>query len=364
LNRSTSLYLDIVRPIAAFVVLLSHASMESLSGGQMHFMGSMGVQAVDVFFVLSGFVIAHVSATREQDAGSYAISRVARIYSVAIPALILTAVLDTIGIAEDISIYQDSYQALSVGALIRSVLFLGEQWNNHRFLGSNGPYWSLGFEVWYYLAFGIFLFAPRRWRWWAVFGVLVFIGPKVALLFPAWLMGVLAYRVIAAQRLSRLAGWILFAVPIGLFAGYQWVPHSPLQQFMPVTFDAERLRGTAQDLFISGLFCAHLIGYATVSDVFGPLLERHARSIRWISGATFSIYLTHLPIMRLVAAISPWPRSSPCTLILLVVATLMGCLAFAEISERRKEFWRRLLANASAKRRLPKTFGSPLNPPD
>ena len=124
------------------------------------FMASTGVQAVDVFFVLSGFVIAHVCATREHDLRDYVISRTARIYSVAIPALILTAIVDAIGIRENAATYQGPFQAFSPGLIIRSVFFIGEQWNAHRFPGSNGPYWSLGFEVWYYATFGAFLFAP------------------------------------------------------------------------------------------------------------------------------------------------------------------------------------------------------------
>ena len=76
-NRALSLYLDIIRLLSALVVLLSHVSMQSLSGGQLGVMASTGVEAVDMFFVLSGFVIAHVCATREQDLRTYAISRAA-----------------------------------------------------------------------------------------------------------------------------------------------------------------------------------------------------------------------------------------------------------------------------------------------
>jgi peptidoglycan/LPS O-acetylase OafA/YrhL len=103
------------------VVLLSHASFQTLSGGQIKWMASTGVQAVDVFFVLSGFVIAHVYNTREQTVQSYMVSRAARIYSVAIPALILTAVVDAVGLRIDSATYQ-GYQPLSLGLLMRSVL--------------------------------------------------------------------------------------------------------------------------------------------------------------------------------------------------------------------------------------------------
>ncbi|MGA7451675.1 MAG: hypothetical protein WBW73_10515, partial [Rhodoplanes sp.] len=83
--------------------------------------------------------------------------------------------------------YDGPFQALGPGLLIRCVSFLGEHWNAHRFPGSNSPYWSLGFEVWYYVAFGAFVFCPGRWRWIAAATVLVFIGPwhKVATRQPA-----------------------------------------------------------------------------------------------------------------------------------------------------------------------------------
>ena len=308
-------------------------------------MGSAGVQAVDVFFVLSGFVIAHVCATREQDVYNYIISRAARIYSVAVPALLLTAVVDAIGIRENAAAYHGSYQALSPGLVFRSIFFIGEQWNAHRFPGSNGPYWSLGFEVWYYVAFGAFVFIPHQWRWVSAMAVLAFIGPKVALMFPAWLMGVAVYRLCAARIIPQHVGWILLILPLILMSGFELLPHSPLQQFTSVTLDLDRFRSTGQDYLIAALFSAHLIGFSTVSGTFDPWLERHARGIRWIAGATFTLYLAHLPIMHLLAAISPWPQSSLWTLCLLLTVTPLMCLAFAEVSERRKDIWRRLIVN-------------------
>ncbi len=342
-DRTTSIYLDVIRPLAAFVVLLSHVSFHNLSGGQLGFMSGVGKQAVDVFFVLSGFVIAHVCTTRERDARNYMISRASRIYSVAIPALILTVIVDGIGIRVNPGVYQGAVQDMSPGLLLRSVLFMGEQWNAHRFPGCNGPYWSLGFEVWYYVAFGAYVFAPRRWRWAAVIAVVAFIGPKVAIMFPAWLMGVAVYRVTASQTLSQTTGWALLNVPLVLLAAYQMVPHSPLEQFSAVTLDLARIQRTGEDYLIAALFSAHLIGFSTVSATFSPYLERQARRIRWIAGATFSIYLTHLPILHLLAAVSPWPTYSPWTLSLLLTITPVACIAFAEVSERRKDMCRSLI---------------------
>jgi peptidoglycan/LPS O-acetylase OafA/YrhL len=344
LNRATSLYLDVIRPTAALVVLLSHVSQSSLSGGQLKLFASAGVQAVDVFFVLSGFVIAHVCATREREPRAYLVSRAARIYSVAIPTLVLTAVADRIGQSIDTAPYQSAFQELTPGLIARSALFLGEQWNAHRFPGSDGPYWSLGFEVWYYVAFGLLVFTPSPWRWAAMLLALAFIGPKVALMYPVWLMGVASYRLCAAQRLRPAAGWLLFAAPIFALALYEFLPHSPLQQFSRVSLSPERLWSAGQDYLIAVLFCAHIVGFASISPALAPWLERRARLIRWTAGATFSLYLAHVPFMHLLAAASPWPKSSPLTLALLLVATPAACLLFAECSERRKKSWRGAIA--------------------
>jgi hypothetical protein len=206
LNRPASLYLDLIRPVAAAVVLLSHVSFQAISGGRLRAFGPAWPQAVDVFFVLSGFVIAHVCATRERDALTYLISRAARIYSVAIPALVLTALLDGVGMMVNPGPYRGAFQVFTPGLLARCLTFTGEKWNAHRFPGTDGAYWSLGFEVWYHAAFAAFLFVPRRWRWAAPAAVLAFIGPKVAVLFPAWLMGVATYRVCVTRRLTRGPG--------------------------------------------------------------------------------------------------------------------------------------------------------------
>jgi peptidoglycan/LPS O-acetylase OafA/YrhL len=176
--------------------------------------------------------------------------------------------------------------------------------------------------------------------------VLAFIGPKVALMYPVWLMGVASYRLCASQRIRPALGWILFAAPVIILAVYEFLPHSPLQQFTEVSLTLDRLRSTGQDYLIGALFSAHIMGFAALSSTFGPWLEPRARAIRWIAGATFSLYLAHLPIMHLLAAASPWPKSSPFTLALLLIATPAGCLLFAEISERRKEVWRQAIAAA------------------
>ena len=68
-----SLYLDIVRFIAAIAVFLDHISSYPFTKNLFWSpLGSYGGIAVIIFFVLSGYVIAYVTSTREKTLFKYA----------------------------------------------------------------------------------------------------------------------------------------------------------------------------------------------------------------------------------------------------------------------------------------------------
>ena len=100
MRSATSLYLDLVRFAAAMTVFLAHFRVRTSHNFAPYWaalpfwdrhLDSYGQIAVTVFFVLSGYVIAHVMATRERTLIEYAASRFGRLYSVVLPALILAA---------------------------------------------------------------------------------------------------------------------------------------------------------------------------------------------------------------------------------------------------------------------------------
>ena len=86
MTTALSLYLDALRFGAALTVFVSHYSTGRISGGLFWQLEYYGRAAVLMFFVLSGFVIAWVSETRERTLEEYGLSRFARLYSVIIPA--------------------------------------------------------------------------------------------------------------------------------------------------------------------------------------------------------------------------------------------------------------------------------------
>jgi peptidoglycan/LPS O-acetylase OafA/YrhL len=191
MNRATSLYIDLARFSAALVVFLGHISGQRLTGGFLWQIAPYMSHAVTIFFVLSGFVIAYATDKRENSAVSYAVSRAARIYSVVLPALAATVLLDTLGRYLQPALYSDAWGYVDhnqLASFALSALFLNEIWFIHVSPGSDLPYWSLGYEIWYYVIFGIFLFSPRKWFFLPV--ALIVIGPKIVSMLPLWLFGV------------------------------------------------------------------------------------------------------------------------------------------------------------------------------
>ena len=85
LPQPFSLYLDLARFIAAFLVVSAHYLQYQVPGADIAgFLPDMGREAVIIFFVMSGFVIAYASQRRNASAREYAAPRIGRIYSVAI----------------------------------------------------------------------------------------------------------------------------------------------------------------------------------------------------------------------------------------------------------------------------------------
>ncbi|MBK8767616.1 MAG: acyltransferase family protein, partial [Burkholderiaceae bacterium] len=190
MTPALSVYLDALRLLAALMVFAHHASYPIFGGRWISALGGYGHEAVVVFFVLSGFVIAFVTDVKERTPAAYAGSRLSRLWSVALPALAATLAMDAIGRQLAPQAYADVL--VNPQGPLASALFVNEFWTAQWHVGSNIPFWSLSYEAAYYLLFGIFVFAPMRWLWLAAAAALI--GPKILLLAPAWVAGVVAYR--------------------------------------------------------------------------------------------------------------------------------------------------------------------------
>lgn len=343
MRRHTSTYLDLVRFTAAMVVFVGHTSGRRLAGGLGWQIADYMDEAVTVFFVMSGFVIGYVMQQRETTPQAYAVARAARMYSVALPAVVFTIILDTIGRSLRPDLYSEvwGYQSENLGMqFAAAVVFINQIWYWGLPVGSNLVYWSLGYEVWYYVIFGVFMFSSGRWRWVAAGLLMLFVGPNIVALFPIWLIGVLAYRVSASGRVDqRLGAWMFYGSIVLILIHQWWIArHGALP---PFALRYVGLPNITNDYVVGTLVACHFVGFNAIGARFsGPLLAAE-RPIRWCAGATFTIYLFHLPLTQFLTTVVPWPSEYWATRLVMFGGALIILFAIAEVTERRKDVWRR-----------------------
>jgi peptidoglycan/LPS O-acetylase OafA/YrhL len=340
MTNPLSLYLDALRFGAAFIVFVSHYGVGRISGGLFWHLTEYGRSAVLVFFVLSGFVIAWVAETRERKLEDYALSRVARLYSVMLPAFIITAALDHFGKTIDPGLYGPEWRHNTAHPLLDfalSAVFLGESWTLGVLPGFNVPFWSLNYEAWYYVLFAAATFLRGRLRVAALVIAALLAGPKILLLFPIWLMGVAVWRWRAAlpRRLGAPIVVLSMAAFLGLEAlGGQHLFRHPATPWLPPGYSGyDYILGALVALFILGLANARLA-------MPGVRLER---VIRWLAGTSFGLYLLHYPLLNFFGTVIPGPTEGAMHRVLVFVLALGGALALARLTEQRKGALKRAL---------------------
>ena len=248
LDASGRSFVAFARWASALIVMLSHLRGVMLIGwgslppelhnplvAAFYFATSFYHEAVVVFFVLSGFLIAGPNLDRVRihsfSPKSYAVDRFTRIYVTAFPALLLTIAADQIGrhFLPGAGYYDGTNLLLAdrvVGGiqgdsfldLVRNLLML--QPVHAPMLGSNKPLWSLSYEVWFYVWFGITAFALQAKRlapvWIGLATLCLLLFHWTALFYVAiWCLGALAYQWPRWAR-SIILALIAFALTLAL----------------------------------------------------------------------------------------------------------------------------------------------------
>jgi len=355
MKRGFSIYLDALRFIAALVVLASHMGYSRFTDGKMLWIRdlNLGSDAVILFFVLSGFVIAWTTFQNRRSAQSFTLARFTRLYSVVIPALLITILLDQLGS----QLFPERYDGWWYNALppaehlLRGLSFSTQISYTELRLGTNGPFWSVAYEAWYYLAFGLAVYLKGFRKWLALALVAFIAGPRILLLAPCWLMGVGLYKFIETRphtALSKTAALICFIAPWLIYVAFLMLDTPKALEPLSYALYPGLFLGFSNEYLwntlIGALFTAHFLGaYALLKDGtwIGANLEK---AIRWCAGATFSIYLFHYPVMTFLYAIPVYEPGNVIHGWLLSIATLMVCFLLAEISERRLLHWKTFFA--------------------
>lgn len=324
-------YLDVIRFLAAFAVFIGHAAGMQWTGGFLWQIAAYGDTSVVVFFVLSGFVIAYVTENKESGWQTYAASRISRLWSVVIPALALTFVIDYAGvrIAPELYIGQPWY-AEDQAALryIASFLMLQEAWHLKLVPGINAPFWSLSFEAFYYLIFGLAIYMKSAWKWPAILGAFLVGGPLITILFPIWALGVFAYKNTRRLNLSKLSSYALF------LSGLLVIIASPLLR--PLTSTTFHVLGemvVGRWIDATGVYF-HLLGAYGLSRYIRPLPKRAQLRIGQVAATTFCLYLFHRPLIQFFSYVGPEDASNWLRRALVIGGTLLITILLFPLTEK------------------------------
>jgi peptidoglycan/LPS O-acetylase OafA/YrhL len=344
MNRHFSLYLDLLRLLAALAVLFSHANMRSLIETNL-LPQSFGHNAVIIFFLLSGYVIAFVTDTKENTAQSYWLSRLARIYSVALPATFLAPLFDWAGGEINPAFYAGDITTKDFifVRIAASLTFTNELWLVSIMPFSNSAYWSLCYEMSYYLLFSIWCFAPAHRRaLWLGLAALV-IGPKILLLSPIWWLGVVLYRWQSGYRISATTGWLLWLGSVVGIVAYQWwdlnkIISTQTEQWLGAWLYKELhfSKHFLGDYLLTLIISANFLGFRRIADHFSEWFKWTGSAIRHASSYTFSIYLFHIPILFFWHVAIPGDRQHVWYYLTVVTLTLMTTILLSTLTEQQK----------------------------
>ena len=340
-----SIYLDFARFAAAVVVVMGHMLQAGFDAPPFFQLGWAAHEAVIVFFVISGLVIAHSTFDKQRGPEVYAASRISRLYIVIVPALILSIILGSFVTAEGWNadaVWRTRWSAAHVAA---TLLFLTESWGNPFYMPFNPPFWSLAYEAWYYILFALAVFGRGPIKWPLLLLGAFVAGPAILLLAPAWLAGVWLYRRGEAYRVPA-------PVPMALmtFAGMVLLKASQIDNAVLPLLEARfgwwsslgPARLAVTDLVLAFLFTVHLLAVRNVEwRAFRSTLERVERPVRWLAGGTFTLYLFHWPIVYFLSGDPYAALHGPAASVAVLVGVTLLCVLIGQYLEQNGTRWLR-----------------------
>ena len=332
-----SVHLDALRGAAALLVFLNHtralyfasflaavtppllqagsrtaaAEEATVGGGEI----KVASAAVVIFFVLSGYLVGgsilRALRSNRWSWTPYLTKRLVRLLVVLIPAVLIGATLDHVGLrifgpgsiytapeGLHLMVSADLQERLRPLVLVGNIAFL--QGILVPIEGTNVSLWSLANEFWYYLAFPLAVSSlfPQFRRGVRVLSlalacaILWFVGLKISILFPIWIMG--AVVSILPSKLGD-SGARLFSL---LSTGALVLGVLTLRLLHMEAVLAE---------YIIGLLSAVLL-YGLIAQTGPARPGIYRRVAGFFSNISYSLYLFHLPCAVFLCALlnSPW----------------------------------------------------------
>ena len=303
---------DHTRQWAYFQVQPAHASLSLLY--------EYGFYAVEVFWIISGFVFAAVYLGRATTTREFVVNRFARLYPLHLLTLLVVALLQGIALRRlGHTLLYDNYDWPHFAL---QMVFASNwlTWTGHSF---NGPIWSVSAEVLIYAVFWLLRPVLERMGWLGLGAIILLflLGNVVGTYSRVPMCGFYFFQGVALTRLHGQLGErsiTRLLVGLALFAlgavGIAWGGAMPREV-----------------LGIPGLAGATLLLLAGAERAAPPLLRRAGQ---WLGDNTYGLYLWHVPVQIAILLVL-LPHREPGNLAQsgwFLAAFVLGTMALARIT--------------------------------
>ncbi len=356
INKAQSAYLDMVRGLAAQLVLVHHAASYAWPGPGVADWGG-GALGVLIFFLLSGFLITHTIQSRlaggRFSLTEFTVSRATRIYLPYLPALILVAVLDRFSVR--FPVYEHGADFNTPTALanvcmmqdfplfqILRRLHVPEQAWFFKTFGSGRQFWTVSIEWWIYITAGLLTFMLLR-------------RPSPVLLV---LLGLAAiepvYNLVGGPGDSLTLFWLMGAAASVALAR-AWTPWGPgcalawagllILAGVRLFFTHGRIYDAVFALILAGLL--YVPFWALSAHGSSRAVQR--TGLDHLAFHSYSLYLIHGSIV--LALVAGWGMAGWRGLLTMVLMSNAAAIPFAYLFERPQARLRRAILGAIGWRR-------------
>ena len=283
-------YLQALRAVAVLFVLFAHSSSQ-LGGGEKYRIQSTGHFGVDIFFVISGFIMVYISSRRNLDGLSFLRERVVRIVPVYwFYNLLAVAVFIAMPQAFRDTVAEPMHVLLSM-------FFIPHE---NPSTGSYSPFvrlgWTLNYEMFFYVVFAIMIAISFRRR---VLLTTVALVLAAALGLLAEARGVMLPGILAYYMNDKVLEFI-FGMLIAVLYLRGQLPLLPKWTALVVILVALAVVFLTSDLEVSSSLRGLVWGPpAALILIAARSFEDVANRPRWrwlclIGDASFTLYLLHL----------------------------------------------------------------------
>lgn len=363
MNKAFSFYLDLLRVVAAFYVFVFHVGSMEIGGNLVfatkEYSEKLGLTYrsahyfVIVFFVLSGFLITMSASKPGMSLKNFMGARLGRLYSVLLPALVLSILMAQFLISTAIF---DKEQIGNNSNLIERIVlncsFLAESWSLSATPPLNTPFWSVHYEFMYYLIIATCLLIKGKLKFIILALVLLIAGVKIVLLFPCWFLGSILYYLIRNDKvIPPIASFIVFFVTLvvtlciildTIFLPFEYF-HGNEELFGITLFFSSNYLA---DYVFSLLIALNIYSFFGFSKVVLYWCNTKSFSkidtvLKIVSNCSYSLYMFHMPLLFLFSSVWFYNKTNGFHQVALIGIVLLANYFIAKQTEWKVDFWRK-----------------------